>query len=271
MADDAVVAARTAPRSGRSAGQSAWHADRLLVGMTSPLLLLLSVAATFATLVLGLRAAVARTRAPELARLPMGVGLALALWLGLTAAIAQSGALSVFESLPPRLMMLPMSALVVLVLITRGATFRRLLAATPRAWPVALMSFRVIVELMIWQLYKGGAMPRQMTFEGRNFDILVGLSAPVIAHGLAAGWLGRHAAIAWNVAGLALLLNVVVIAVTSVPGPTRLDWGGEPLTIVATAPFVWLPAFLVPVAVFGHVSSLRQLLARRRAIEVVAS
>lgn len=269
MADDAPDAPASAG-SCKRVGRSAWHADRLRVVMPSPLPLLLSVAVTFATLVLGLRAAVGRARTPELARLPLAVSLALALWLGLTAAIAQSGALSVFESLPPRLMMLPMSALVVLVVVTRGATFRRLLAATPPAWPVALMSFRVVVELMIWQLYKSGAMPRQMTFEGRNFDVLVGLSAPVIAHGLANGRLGRRAAILWNVAGLALLLNVVVIAVTSVPGPTRLDWGGEPLTIVATAPFVWLPAFLVPVAVFGHVSSLRQVLARRDAMEAAA-
>ncbi len=254
-------------RSRRRAGRWAWHEDRLRAVMPSSLPLLLSVAVTFATLVLGLRAVVARAKAPELAQLPLVVSVALALWLVLTGAIARSGALSVFESLPPRLMMLPMSAIVVMVVVTRGATFRRLLAAMPPAWPVALMSFRVIVELMIWQLYKGGAMPRQMTFEGRNFDVLVGLSAPVIAHGLANGWLGRRAAILWNVAGLALLLNVVVIAVTSVPGPTRLDWGGEPLTIVATTPFVWLPAFLVPVAVFGHVSSLRQLLARRDAME----
>lgn len=246
-----------------------WHADRFVIGMPSPLPLLLSVAVTFVALVLGLRAAVARARAPELARLPLAVAFALALWLALTAAIAQSGALMVFESLPPRLMMLPMSALVGLIVVGRGATFRRLLAATPLAWPVALMSFRVVVELMLWQLHEGGAMPPQMTFEGRNFDILVGLSAPVVAHGLTTGWLPRRAAIAWNLAGLALLLNVVTIAVTSVPGPTRLDWGGEPLTIVATAPFVWLPAFLVPVAVFGHVSSLRQLLATRDAVEGV--
>ena len=75
------------------------------------------------------------------------------------------------------------------------------------------------------------------------------------------GWLGRRALLAWNIIAVSLLANIVGTALTTMPGPLALDWPGPPATIVATWPFVWLPAFLVPVALFGHVLSLRQLFA----------
>jgi len=40
---------------------------------------------------------------------------------------------------------------------------------------------------------------------------------------------------------------------------------GAPLTAITSWPIVWLPAFLMPVAVFLHVVSLRQNLRRLRA------
>jgi hypothetical protein len=56
-----------------------------------------------------------------------------------------------------------------------------------------------------------------------------------------------------------VLGNIVTIALRSAPGPANAGRGGVPNTAIAEVPFVWLPAFLVPVAVFGHVASLRRL------------
>ncbi|NTV63491.1 MAG: hypothetical protein HGA65_08145, partial [Oscillochloris sp.] len=62
------------------------------------------------------------------------------------------------------------------------------------------------------------------------------------AHGkLSRGWL-----LAWNIAGLALLLNIVVISVLAMPTPFRAFPDGPANTVIATPPYVWLPAFLVP-------------------------
>lgn len=230
--------------------------------MPSPAPLLASVALTAGALLLGLRAVAARSGDPSLRSLPGAATGAIAAWLALSAGLAHSGVLARFDVAPPRVLLLPLTALASLALLSRTDRMKRLLAATPRAWPIALMSFRLPVELMLWQAYREGAVPRHLTFEGRNFDVLVALSAPLVAWAVARGRLGARAVVVWNVAGLALLANVVGMAVTSVPGPARLDWPGPPMTLVATAPFVWLPAFLVPVAAFGHVLSLLSL--RRR-------
>jgi hypothetical protein len=121
------------------------------------------------------------------------------------------------------------------------------------------MSFRVVVELFLWELFREGRVPVQMTFEGRNFDILVGLSAPVMAWAVARGAVSSRVLTVWNLAGLALLANIVIIANTSAPGPLHLNWQGPPSTFLAEPPWIWLPAFLVPLAFFGHFASLQQI------------
>ncbi len=56
-------------------------------------------------------------------------------------------------------------------------------------------------------------------------------------------------------------LNVVVLAMTSIPGPTHLRDGVAPV-IVAEVPFILLPALLVSTAFASHVALFRALLRR---------
>ncbi len=89
-------------------------------------------------------------------------------------------------------------------LLTTTRTFRRLLTEVPPWQPVAFQTFRVGVEFAFWRLHAEGLAPIQVTFQGRNFDALVGLPAPVAAAGIAAGWVGPRLTVAWNLFGLAL-------------------------------------------------------------------
>lgn len=109
-----------------------------------------------------------------------------------------------------------------------------------------------------------GRAPIQITFEGRNFDVLVGLSAPLVAWLVARRRIGPKGAIAWNAVGLSVLANTVGTVATSTPGPLHLNWPGAPLTAITSWPIIWLPAFLMPLAVFLHVVSLRQNIDRAR-------
>ncbi len=207
--------------------------------------------------------------APRAARrLGMSVAGGLAVWLALTASLAQSGTLSVWSAVPPRLPLLPLCVFAAFLMLGRTAVARAMIARSPPSWPIAAQTFRVGVELVLFAFHAAGQAPLQVTFEGRNFDILVGATAPVLA------WLVHRrrvtpAAVAvWNVLGLAMLANTIVTVVTSIPGPLHSDWPGEPFTALAAWPLVWLPAFLAPLAVCFHVVSLRQtlpLLARNRA------
>jgi len=182
--------------------------------------------------------------------------LALGAWLVLALLVASTGVLSSFEARPPRLLFVLGTAIVLVITTVRARVFDHV----PRAWPIALQTMRVPIELVLFLLFRAGSIPEHMTFEGRNFDVLVGLTAPFIAWAVARGHLGRRGVIAWNVASLGLLANIIVLAITAIPGPLHRPWPGPPNTIVATVPWVLLPVFLVPVALLGHVVSLRQSL-----------
>jgi len=186
------------------------------------------------------------------------LGLGLTLWLTATAMLARSGLFDHWEARPPRIFLLPATAMLSFILLSRTRALREVLVATPPTWLLLVQTFRVPVELILFALFAAGRAPVQITFEGRNFDILVGLTAPVMAWLLHRGRVSPAVVVAWNVLGLGVLLNTIGVVATSVPGPLHGDWPGAPLTVVATWPMVWLPAFLAPLALFLHVNSLRQ-------------
>lgn len=181
----------------------------------------------------------------------------LAWWL------SSSGALLHFEALPPRLLLFAMGTLLSgALLISRVAPVRSALQAMPAWWPVALQTFRLPLELILFAMFTNGLLPKQMTFEGQNLDVLTGLTAPLMAWLIATNRAPRGLVVVWNLFGTALLFNVLRVAITSFPGPLHLDWPGAPLTVVATWPFVLIPAFCVPLAAWGHLATWRFALSR---------
>jgi hypothetical protein len=124
----------------------------------------------------------------------------------------------------------------------------------------------VPVELALWGLAALHLGPELLTFEGRNFDIITGATAPLVA------WLvvrrpSKALIIGWNLLGLALLLNVLAHAVLAMPGPMQLIHVEPGPEIVATFPYIWLPAVLVPIALGLHILSLRQAFSARAGLQ----
>jgi len=223
----------------------------LLTGAATSVVVFISIGLALA----GRRAGLARPRT-----LAVLVAAGLVAWLGASMALAESGLLEVWSAVPPRWPLLPLTALATFALLSRTQTFRRLLRAVPLWQPVALQTFRVAVELAFWRLHAEGLAPAQVTFEGRNFDALVGLTAPIMALGIAAGWVGPRVTIVWNICGLVLLLNAIGTVASSAPGMLHLDWPGESFTAIAGWPVVWVPALLAPTAIVLHLVSIRQSL-----------
>jgi hypothetical protein len=217
-----------------------------------------TTAGVVALITLGLARAARRAGLAHPRTLAASVAVGMTVWLASTAALAQSGFLSAWTSLPPRWPLLPLTALVTFVVLGQTSTFRRLLAEIPAWQPVALETFRVCVELAFWRLHMEGVAPVQVTFEGRNFDALVGLTAPVVAVGIAFGWIGPRMTIAWNLFGLAMLANAIGTVATSTPGVLHLNWPGDPFTAIASWPVIWIPALLAPIGIFLHIVSIRQ-------------
>jgi len=193
------------------------------------------------------------------------IGVGLGIWLGVLAVLAGQGYFLDFQSMPPRLTLAGLLPLVagLLMLPTHGT--RHFLAVTPPERLIYLQSFRIVMEIILWALAVQGRAPKLMTFEGRNIDILVGLTAIPI------GWMvvERRAwpvwvAAAWNVVGILILANVVVHAQLALPTPFRAFVTEPSTAFLATFPYIWLVGFLVPFAFWLHAGSLVQLARRPR-------
>ena len=123
-----------------------------------------------------------------------------------------------------------------------------------------LFTIRVAVEFVILGLVIHKAMPESMSFEGRNFDILSGLSAPFIAYyGFRKKRIGTKALMAWNVVALLLVIQVVTTGILSIPSPIQQLSFDQPNLAVLYFPYVLLPGIVVPIVIFGHLAILRKL------------
>jgi hypothetical protein len=185
--------------------------------------------------------------------------IALIVWTAFVSILSLTGVLSDFNAFPPRVLLVLIIPLITIIVILNLKGTVEILRQIPPHQLIRLQVFRAFVEILLWGLFAQNLLPVQMTFEGRNFDILAGLTAPLIA------WLYQHQkisrtmAIIWNFIGLGLLINIVSVAILSMPIPIRIFMNEPANTIVAQFPIVWLPGLLVPLAYWLHLLSLKQL------------
>lgn len=189
-------------------------------------------------------------------------------WLALQAALSLGGIYQTnLAALPPHLVLggiLPTVALLIGLCVSGSG--RHWLTSLPLADLTALSVVRVGVELGLYGLATYRLVPELMTFEGRNFDILAGLTAPIVAILYHQKRLSRGGLLAWNMAALALLATIVTLALLTAPTPAQQLAFEQPNVAVLRFPFVWLPTFIVPVVLFSHVASLYQLLRSSAAV-----
>ncbi|HEX2204327.1 MAG TPA: hypothetical protein VHG91_13545 [Longimicrobium sp.] len=230
----------------------------------SPLL-----AASFAAMALALAAlfvlAVRRTAPePRRGRDTLLAAAGIGAWLALVGGAAAAGRLT-FDGRPPTMMVLVAATVVLAVALGGSRVGGRIAAGVPLAALVGAQAFRLPLELMMHRAYTEGLMPVQMSYSGRNFDIVTGATALVVAALLAAGRMPRWGVAAWNVVGTLLLLNIMAVAVLSTPTPLRV-FAGEPANVwIAAFPWVYLPAVMVPAALVGHILVFRRLRHERAA------
>lgn len=182
-------------------------------------------------------------------------------WILLLLLLSTSGFLSDFSSFPPRIMVVLIVPLLILIWFTVSRHSDRIIANVPADWVVKMQGFRILVELFIWWAYLDQDLPVQMTFEGRNFDILVGLTAPLVAMlWLKPGKAKPVLVLIWNILGLVILLNIVITAVLSMPTPMQYFFNEPVNTLVATFPWILLPGILVALAIALHLISIKQMI-----------
>lgn len=186
-------------------------------------------------------------------------------WLIIQGILALNGVYkSAPVSGPPRIVlfgMLPVMLTIISVFATPAG--RQFADSLPLANITWLNTIRVVVELVLYWLFLNRVVPELMTFEGRNYDILSGLTAPFVAYfGVTKGKMSRQLILVWNFVCLGLLLTIIAIAFLSAPTPLQKFAFDQPNRAIGNFPFSWLPTFVVPIVLFGHLVSIRQLLTR---------
>ena len=202
-------------------------------------------------------------------KLFFGTVFILVIWIGVLTILSSNGFFSDFSKLPPGPALAMLIPLPIIGIVTFSKTGTQLLQTVPSHWLVFMQSFRIIVELLLFFAFMAGKLPVQMTFEGRNFDVITGVLALPIGYFLAKKkTYAPKLSIAFNIIGVLLLLNILVIAVLSMPTTIRYFMNEPSNTLVGQFPFILLPGVLVPIAYTMHIFSLRQLFLKQNKIDL---
>lgn len=202
-------------------------------------------------------------RAPaERRRLVARGALAAGGWLAITGSAAAAGALR-FEGRPPTIVLLLLVSAALTFALAGGPIGARLAMGLPLPVLVGFQAFRIPVELLLDRAAREGLAPVELTYRGRNVDVITGVAALLLAGLLAGRCLPRpyvrRAVLAWNALGSVLLLNVVAVAVLAAPGPLHLIDTTPPNVWIADAPWVWLPTVLVVAGAAAHAMVFRRV------------
>lgn len=180
-------------------------------------------------------------------------------WILLQGLLSWNGIYSNYpQAMPPYLLLFAVFPCVLVILVLMlSPVGRRFQNSLSQDALVLIHTVRIPVEFGLYLLYRHQLVPQLMTFEGRNFDILAGLSALLMFGLLRTHRLNRMLLIGWNVIGLVLLLNIVVHGLLSAPSPIQQLAFDQPNVALLHFPYALLPAFIVPVVLWAHLSSLR--------------
>ena len=182
-------------------------------------------------------------------------------WLLVQGVVASSGFYLNEKGMPPRFALLIGPALLCILLLFLTLAGRSFIDSLDAGRLTLVHVVRIPVELVLLGLFLHGAIPEVMTFEGRNFDILAGLSAPLVYYfGYVQQRLSKGLLIGWNLVCLALLVNVVAHAILAAPTDFQQIAFDQPNVGVLYFPFVWLPCLIVPIVLFAHLVSIRRLM-----------
>lgn len=199
-------------------------------------------------------------------RTGIAAAIILPIWLAYVGLLSYMGVAADAGRRPPGIafIVLPTILFIALALV-RGRLGARIAASIPVALLIGAQTFRIGVELILHRAWQDGLAPHMLTYEGANFDILIGVSAPIVAWAVWRGRLTARWAIAWNIAGLLMLANVIARSAVTAPGPFLMIQAEVPNLVVGTFPYTFIPGFLAPLAIALHVLAIRGLRSRRTA------
>lgn len=185
---------------------------------------------------------------------------AIILWLIIQEFLAYTGFYLKTDSMPPRFGLAIIPPLITIIVLFSVEKSRRFLDKLPLRDLTLLHVCRIPVEIVLLWLYQEHQIPKIMTFEGQNFDILSGLTAVPIAYFVFKnGKINRPILLVWNIVCLLLVINIITMGILSAPTPLQKIAFEQPNIGVLKFPYIGLPSLIVPIVIFAHLVAIKQL------------
>jgi hypothetical protein len=182
------------------------------------------------------------------------------IWLVLQTVVSLSGFYANTAAMPPRFILAVAPPLLLIIGLFSTRSGRRFINDLDLSTLTLLHIVRIPVELVLFWLFLNKKIPEIMTFEGQNFDIISGITAPVVYYLFLKERIGSGIMLMWNFLCLVLLINIVSTAILSAPFPFQQFGFEQPNVAVLYFPFVWLPCCIVPIVLFSHVVAIKRLM-----------
>jgi hypothetical protein len=189
------------------------------------------------------------------------------IWSLVHSILAYTGFYEKTDLIPPRFLLI---LIPVLLFIIFGLTKKRLNWITQKRrtdLSTFLHTIRIPVEIILFYLFMDKMLPELMTFEGRNFDILAGISAPLIGILWLKKIINRNALMIWNVFGLFLILFVFINGILSSELPIQIFGFEQPTKAINYFPFVLLPTTIVPIVIYTHITDIIRLWKEKNSVQ----
>ena len=185
----------------------------------------------------------------------------LIIWSMLQSTLALTGFFLDTSTLPPRLVAAGLGpALLMIAGVFLFKKSRRWLSNFNLKLLTYFHSIRVLVEIVLYFLFVYGFISKLQTIEGTNYDLLSGLSAPIIAYlAFNKKLVGKKGLMVWNLLAMVLLLNVVITSALAAPFPFQQLSFDQPNVAVLYFPFNLLPSVVVPLVLFAHLIAIYRL------------
>ena len=165
------------------------------------------------------------------------------------------------DALPPRFIFLLLPSLIFIMSLFVTKQGIKFIDSLQLKWLTLINVIRIPIEIILYYVFLEGLIPHLMTFVGYNHDIISGVSAPIIYYlFFVKKKLHYNVLLIWNIFCLALLVNIVSIAILSAKTPFQQLAFEQPNIGVTYFPLVWLPAIIVPIVLLSHLVCIRHIL-----------